>query len=87
MATFSVFSGSFSFQMKSSSGKKQEHLPICNTSWDCRARVTPEGFNSDVKSDIVRSFLVVNNNLINIKWYILNTQLVNLNASWGNILD
>ena len=38
-----------------------------NTSWESRVRVTLEGFNSDVKSDNVRSFLVANNNMTNIK--------------------
>ena len=36
------------FQNKCSSGKKQENLPIYNTSWECRVRVTLEGFSSDV---------------------------------------
>lgn len=39
---------------------------------------------SDVKSD-VNSGLVVNNNMVNIKWYVPNTTAVNLNASWGHL--
>ena len=42
----------------------QENLPTYNTSWECRGRVTLEGCNSDIKSDNVRSVLVVNNNMI-----------------------
>lgn len=44
-----------------------------NTSWESRVRVTLEGFNSDIKSDNVRSFLVANNNMTNIKQHVLNT--------------
>ena len=42
MAIYSVFSGPFSFQVKSNSDKKQENLRAYNTSWKCRARATPE---------------------------------------------
>lgn len=87
MATFSVFSGSSSFQKKPSSGKKQESLPTHKTSWKCRAKVTMQFCNrciSDVKSN-VNSVLVVNNNMVNIKWYVPNTTAVNLNASWGHL--
>ena len=66
MAAFSIFNASF-FPKKSSSGKKQDSLPTYNTSWEYRARVTLEGCKSDVKSDDVRSVLVVNNNMISIK--------------------
>ena len=67
MAAFIIFSASFFSKKKSSSGKKQESLPTCNKSWECRARVTLEGCKSDVKSDNVRSALVVYNNMISIK--------------------
>ena len=48
-------------------------------SWECRARVTLEGSISDVKSDNMRSVLVVKN-IINTKLSVQNTQAVNLNA-------
>ena len=87
MANFSIFRGSSSFQKKSSSGKKQERLPIYNASWECTSRVTLEGCNSDIKS-YLRSVLIVNNNMVNnIKWFVLNTRVVNLNAIWGKILS
>ena len=69
------------FQKKSIVAKRKKAYQHV-TSWECRARVTLRGCNSDVKLDNVKSYLVVDNNMVNIKWYVLNTQVVNLNGSW-----